>query len=161
VKLYRECLAKYMSATQPRFVSLEAFVNAMVIAEGLKRAGKNPTREKFIEAIESMNDVDIGLGSTAHLQVQPAPSYIWASPACAGQKCAAESRKYSATGRSCRRRSKHCGASLRWTDDCVRPTWFVMVLPAHLLPFVLLVQPPLQRGEVFEQRARVGLAFAG
>ncbi|MBZ5665660.1 MAG: ABC transporter substrate-binding protein [Acidobacteriia bacterium] len=71
VKLYRECLAKYMSATQPSFVSLEAFVNAMVIAEGLKRAGKNPTREKFIEAIESMNDVDIGLGPAAHLQFSP------------------------------------------------------------------------------------------
>ena len=67
VKLYRDCLAKYMSATQPSFVSLEAFVNAMVIAEGLKRAGKNPTREKFIEAIESMTDDDIGLGPAAHL----------------------------------------------------------------------------------------------
>jgi branched-chain amino acid transport system substrate-binding protein len=71
VKLYRECLAKYMSSTQPSFVSLEAFVNAMVIAEGLKRAGKNPTREKFIEAIESMNDADIGLGPAAHLQFSP------------------------------------------------------------------------------------------
>lgn len=71
VKLYRECLRKYMSATQPSFVSLEAFVNAMVIAEGLKRAGKNPTREKFIEAIESMNGFDIGLGPTAHLEFSP------------------------------------------------------------------------------------------
>jgi branched-chain amino acid transport system substrate-binding protein len=71
VKLYRECLAKYMSATQPSFVSLEAFVNAMVIVEGLKHAGKNPTREKFIEAIESMNDADIGLGPEAHLQFSP------------------------------------------------------------------------------------------
>ena len=68
VKLYRECLAKYMSATQPSFVSLEAFVNAMVIADGLKLAGKNPTREKFIEAIESMNGADIGLGPEAHLE---------------------------------------------------------------------------------------------
>jgi branched-chain amino acid transport system substrate-binding protein len=68
VKLYRECLAKYMSATQPSFVSLEAFVNAMVIADGLKLAGKNPTREKFIEAIESMGGTDIGLGPEAHLE---------------------------------------------------------------------------------------------
>ena len=35
-----ERLAKYMSGTQPSFVSFEAFVNAMVIAEGLKRAGE-------------------------------------------------------------------------------------------------------------------------
>jgi len=68
VKLYRECLAKYMSATQPSFVSFEAFVNAMVITDGLKRAGQNPTREKFIEAIESMNGVDIGLGPGTNLE---------------------------------------------------------------------------------------------
>ena len=68
VKLYRECLSKYMSSTEPSFVSLEAFVNAMIIAEGLKRAGQNPTREKFIAAIESLNGFDIGLGSAAHLE---------------------------------------------------------------------------------------------
>ncbi len=68
VRLYRDCLARYMSATEPSFVSLEAFVNAMVIGEGLKRAGNNLTREKFIEAIESMNGVDIGLGPRARLQ---------------------------------------------------------------------------------------------
>jgi ABC-type branched-subunit amino acid transport system substrate-binding protein len=68
VKLYRECLAKYMSGTQPSFVSLEAFVNGMVIAEGLKRAGKNLTRDKFIEGIESLNGFDIGLGPQAPLE---------------------------------------------------------------------------------------------
>jgi ABC-type branched-subunit amino acid transport system substrate-binding protein len=60
-----------MSGTQPSFVSLEAFVNAMVIAEGLKRAGNKPTREKFIETLESMNGADIGLGPAAHLQFSP------------------------------------------------------------------------------------------
>jgi ABC-type branched-subunit amino acid transport system substrate-binding protein len=71
VRLYRDCLTNYMSATQPSFVSLEAFIDAMVMVEGLQRAGKEPTREKFIEAIESMNDVDIGLGPTAHIQFGP------------------------------------------------------------------------------------------
>ncbi len=71
VKLYRECLGKYMSGTQPSPTSLEAFVNAMVIAEGLKRAGKDPTREKFIAAIESMTGVDIGLGPEARLEFSP------------------------------------------------------------------------------------------
>jgi len=50
-RLYLECLEKYMSGTQPSFVSLEAFVNAMVITEGLKQAGNNPTREKLIKAL--------------------------------------------------------------------------------------------------------------
>jgi len=68
VKLYRDCLAKYMSSTQPSFVSLEAFVDAMVIEEALKRTGTNPSHEKFIQAIESLDDFDIGLGESAHLQ---------------------------------------------------------------------------------------------
>lgn len=68
VKLYRESLNKYMSSTQPSFVSLEAFLNAMIISEALKRAGPDPTRGKFIAAIESMNDFDLGLGPDAHLR---------------------------------------------------------------------------------------------
>lgn len=68
VKLYRECLSKYMSAAKPSFVSLEAFVDAMVIEEALKRAGADPSQEKFIQAIESLNDFNIGLGPSAHLQ---------------------------------------------------------------------------------------------
>ena len=71
VKLYRDCLSKYMSSTQPSFVSFEAFLNAMVIGEGLKRAGQNPTREKFIDAIEDMNGFDLGLGPSARLEFSP------------------------------------------------------------------------------------------
>jgi ABC-type branched-subunit amino acid transport system substrate-binding protein len=68
VKLYRDCLAKYMSATPPSFVSLEAFINAMVIEKALSKAGTNPTRETFIDGLESLHDLDIGLGSAANLQ---------------------------------------------------------------------------------------------
>ena len=63
VKLYHEALAKYFPAAQPSFVSLEGFVDAMVFVEGLKRAGKDVTREKFIEGIESMHNADLGLGA--------------------------------------------------------------------------------------------------
>jgi branched-chain amino acid transport system substrate-binding protein len=68
VKLYRDSLAKYMSSAQPSFVSLEAFVDAMVIHEALKRTGSHPSRAKFIEAIETLDNFDIGLGASAHLQ---------------------------------------------------------------------------------------------
>ncbi len=67
VRLYQDSLAKYMSSASPSFVSLEAFVDAMVIAEGIRRAGATPTREKFVQALESMHDYDIGFGS-ARLQ---------------------------------------------------------------------------------------------
>ena len=62
VALYRKCLAKYSPGEPPSFVSLEGFVDAMVVVEGLKRAGKDVTREKFIAAIESIHDMNAGLG---------------------------------------------------------------------------------------------------
>jgi hypothetical protein len=37
-------------------------VDALVVVEGLKRAGKDVTREKFIAAIESIHDMNVGLG---------------------------------------------------------------------------------------------------
>jgi branched-chain amino acid transport system substrate-binding protein len=62
IKLYRGALEKYMSGASPSFVSLEGFVDAMVITEGLKAAGKDLTREKFINGIESLHGHDMGLG---------------------------------------------------------------------------------------------------
>jgi len=62
VAKYRECLARYSPGEAPTFVSLEGFVDAMVLVEGLKRAGKDITREKFIAAIESIHEMDAGLG---------------------------------------------------------------------------------------------------
>jgi branched-chain amino acid transport system substrate-binding protein len=62
VALYRRALGKYFPSEQPNFVSLEGFVDAMVMVEGLKRAGKDLTREGLIHSIESIHDHDIGLG---------------------------------------------------------------------------------------------------
>jgi ABC-type branched-subunit amino acid transport system substrate-binding protein len=67
VRLYRSCLEKYMSNASPSFVSFEAFVDAMVMAEGLKRAGRDLTREKFVDALEGLKDVDMGLGPQMRL----------------------------------------------------------------------------------------------
>jgi ABC-type branched-subunit amino acid transport system substrate-binding protein len=62
VALYRRALGKYFPSEQPNFVSLEGFVDAMVMVEGLKRAGKDLTREGLIRAIESIHEHDLGLG---------------------------------------------------------------------------------------------------
>ena len=62
VALYRRTLAKYYPSAQPNFVSLEGFVDATVLVEGLKRAGKELTREGLIRGIESIHDFDLGLG---------------------------------------------------------------------------------------------------
>src|ERR1700676_542213 len=68
VALYRRTLQKYAPASRPNFVSLEGFVDAMVLAEGLKRAGKEPTRESLIRGIESLHDLDMGLGPQLKLE---------------------------------------------------------------------------------------------
>lgn len=62
VAKYRECLARYSPGEAPTFVSLEGFVDAMVLVEGLKRAGKDITRERFISGIESIHEMNAGLG---------------------------------------------------------------------------------------------------
>ncbi|WP_247869479.1 ABC transporter substrate-binding protein [Herbaspirillum sp. ST 5-3] len=42
------------------YAAMEGFVNAKVFVEGLRRAGRNLTREGFIHAMESMQRVDFG-----------------------------------------------------------------------------------------------------
>ena len=69
--LHRRYLSKYYPDAAPSFVSLEGFVDAMVVVEGLKRAGKDVTREKFITAIESIHEMNVGLGSKLKLAYGP------------------------------------------------------------------------------------------
>jgi len=59
VKEYLD-LAKRAGNVDVNFSSLEGFIAAKVLVEGLRRAGKDPTREKFINAMESMSNFEIG-----------------------------------------------------------------------------------------------------
>lgn len=71
VALYRRALQKYAPASRPNFVSLEGFVDAMVLVEGLKHAGKDLTREGLIRGIESIHDFDAGLGPQLKIAYSP------------------------------------------------------------------------------------------
>ena len=42
------------------FGSLEGYIAARVFVEGLRRAGREPTRESFISALETMREYDVG-----------------------------------------------------------------------------------------------------
>ena len=46
----------------PSYSSMEGFIAAKVLVEGLRRAGKEPTREKLINGLESMKGFDLGGG---------------------------------------------------------------------------------------------------
>jgi ABC-type branched-subunit amino acid transport system substrate-binding protein len=59
VKEY-QALAKKAGYTDYNFSALEGFLVAKVMVEGLRRAGRNPTREGLVDALERMNDVDLG-----------------------------------------------------------------------------------------------------
>ncbi len=61
VNEYIDLLTKYYPESKPSFVGLEGYMNARVLVEGLKRAGRDITRENFIAAIESINDFDLGI----------------------------------------------------------------------------------------------------
>lgn len=59
---YRKALEAFAPKASPNFVSLEGYLTAKVFVEGLKRAPQKITRENLIDAIESIHNLDIGIG---------------------------------------------------------------------------------------------------
>ena len=59
---YVRHLKKYARRAVPSMTGLEGYVSAMVFVEGLKRAGRSLTRDKFVDALESIQNLDLGLG---------------------------------------------------------------------------------------------------
>jgi ABC-type branched-subunit amino acid transport system substrate-binding protein len=59
---YREHLQESFPDAIPNYVSLEGYINAQVLAHILQKAGPDLTREKLIETIESISQLDIGIG---------------------------------------------------------------------------------------------------
>jgi ABC-type branched-subunit amino acid transport system substrate-binding protein len=45
------------------FISLEGYINAKVVVEALRRAGPNPTRVAYRQALESLKNFDLGIGA--------------------------------------------------------------------------------------------------
>jgi serine/threonine protein kinase/ABC-type branched-subunit amino acid transport system substrate-binding protein len=60
---YREALKKYHPDQEPDFISLEGYVVAHLLAEGLRRAGRDLDTERLVDALESIHDYDLGIGT--------------------------------------------------------------------------------------------------
>ena len=60
VREFRSLMEKHAPTQQLTPVSLEGFVTAKVIVEGLRRAGPALTRPRFVEAMESFKGLDLG-----------------------------------------------------------------------------------------------------
>jgi serine/threonine protein kinase len=59
---YRDLLKKYHPEAEPGFISLEGFIAAQCLIEGLRRAGPDLATEKLIDALESIHYLDLGIG---------------------------------------------------------------------------------------------------
>ncbi len=58
---YIKLLKIHYPDSKPSFVGLEGYLNARILAEALERAGRDITREKFIRAVESISNYDLGI----------------------------------------------------------------------------------------------------
>jgi len=59
---YKNALAKYFPGEAPDYVSLEGYITADILIQALKRAGPDIDTEKLVDTLESMHDLDLGLG---------------------------------------------------------------------------------------------------
>ncbi len=78
---YKTALAKYFPGEKPDYVSLEGFISANLLINGLKRAGPQLDTEKLVDGLESLHNVDMGLGTLLNfgLTEHQASHKIWAT----------------------------------------------------------------------------------
>ncbi|HXJ49812.1 MAG TPA: ABC transporter substrate-binding protein [Burkholderiales bacterium] len=57
---YQKLMKQYAPQEPLSFSTLEGFVAGKITVEALKRAGKNPTREKVLHALNTMGEYDLG-----------------------------------------------------------------------------------------------------
>ena len=60
VSEYRAAMEKFSGKKEFSFTSLESYIGAKVMVEGIKRAGAKPTREAFMHAMDAMSNYDVG-----------------------------------------------------------------------------------------------------
>ncbi len=60
---YKSALAKYFPGVASDYVSLEGYVDASVLIAALQRSGPQLDTEKLVGTLESLGDLDIGLGT--------------------------------------------------------------------------------------------------
>ena len=64
----KNALAKYFPGEAADYVSFEGYIAANVLIAGMKRAGPQLDTEKLIDTLETMRNLDLGLGMPAELR---------------------------------------------------------------------------------------------
>jgi ABC-type branched-subunit amino acid transport system substrate-binding protein len=60
---YKGALEKYFPGEAPSYVSFEGYVAANVLIQALRRVGPQVDTEALIDTLETMRDIDLGLGA--------------------------------------------------------------------------------------------------
>jgi branched-chain amino acid transport system substrate-binding protein len=60
---YREALKKHFPDEKPSFISLEGYLAAGLLAEGMQRCGDDLTTDRLIDELEKIKDLDLGVGA--------------------------------------------------------------------------------------------------
>ncbi|MBT5232143.1 MAG: ABC transporter substrate-binding protein, partial [Methylococcales bacterium] len=60
---YRADLKQYYPQESPSFISLEGYVVAEILVEGIRRVSGEVTTESLISALESIKELDLGIGT--------------------------------------------------------------------------------------------------
>ena len=60
---YRTLLKEHFPEAEPAFVSLEGFIVAEILVEGLRKVGPDLSTEKLIDGLYRIKDLDLGVGS--------------------------------------------------------------------------------------------------
>lgn len=71
INKYQKDLKEFFPQAKPNFVSLRGYIDALIWVEGLKRAGKDLTRDGFVAALEEIRNLDVGLGTGMALSYSP------------------------------------------------------------------------------------------
>jgi ABC-type branched-subunit amino acid transport system substrate-binding protein len=78
---FREQLQTFYPNERPSYVSLEGYLDGVILEEGLRRAGPNLTTETLIDALESIKNFDLGIGApiTYGLSQHQGSHRVWAT----------------------------------------------------------------------------------
>ncbi len=60
IRQYKDAIARYGKCSADFFENVYGYQTAMILCEGMRRAGKNLTREGFIKALETFRNYDSG-----------------------------------------------------------------------------------------------------
>jgi len=76
---YRKDLQTYYPNEDPDFISLEGYISATIFVEGLLRSGRYFTEEELVNKLESINELDLGIGTIVSFGVSnhQASHRIW------------------------------------------------------------------------------------